>query len=216
MMSRFPVGLMALLLGVFGPAFSFGAGHQAALQPYVKGPPPLTLSQADRTALRGGNAVFKSFNSADDNRTAIVFRVAAPTSIVWSVITDFDAYPQWIKMVKETEVYKREQHDIYVRFEISHWLLGRYTYYMRHFFPWRQKSWGVWQLDENQASDFTAAIGFWRVIPVVGNAEHSDVIYSADLRFKAAKPQWLRRFVVKRSLKQATRWVKQQAEARWR
>ncbi len=180
---------------------------------------------AARFVVRCGG--FNGLNRVEGNRNTIVFCVA-PAPIIWSVIADFGAYPKWVKMVKETEVYRREQHDVYVRFRIAHWLLGRYTYHMRHTFSWQQKDpwkpngpgqqreWVTWQLDDSQTSDFRSAIGFWQVLPVPGNRDQSDVVYSADLRFKDAKPEWLRRFVVKRSLEQATDWVKTQAEARWR
>ncbi len=221
MTSRLPLETLLLWLVMlsflpFSLSAESGPPHQEALQPYVNAPPQLLLSQGDHEALNRDDPVFKTFNPGDGNRTAIVFRVAAPAPVIWSVIADFDAYPKWMKMVKETEVYKREKDDIYVRFRISHWLLGDYTYHMRHTFPWQEKGWGKWQLDNARVSDFSAAIGFWQVRPVAGSRDQSDVIYAADLRFKNAKLRWLRRFVVKRSLKQATHWVKAQAEARWR
>ncbi len=119
-----------------------------------------------------------------------------------------------MKGVKETEVYKTENDDIYVRFRLAHWLFGSYTYYVHHTFPWRRWGWGAWKLDESRVSDFAAAVGFWRVLPVAGQREKSDVIYSADLRFKSKTSRFIRNVMVKRGLRQASSWVKKQSERR--
>lgn len=189
--------------------------YDGPLPPYVGAPPLLPLSPDETEKLARGDVIFRPFHATRAKRFALIFRVKAPHHLIWSVITDFNAYPTWIKRVKEIEVYQREKDDIYVRFHIDHWLFGSFTYYVHHHFPWRQRGWGTWKLDDRKRSDFKAVVGFWRILPVADQPNQSDVFYSCDIRFKKKKLPFIRNLAIKSSLKQASQWVKEQSEARW-
>jgi hypothetical protein len=189
--------------------------YDGLLPPYAGAPPLLPLSPDETKKLVQGDMIFRPFRTARARRFALIFRVNAPPHIIWSVITDFNSYPTWIKRVKEIEVYKKEKDDIYVRFRIDHWLFGSFTYHVHHHFPWRQQGWGTWKLDDTKRSDFKAVVGFWRVLPAADEPNQSVVFYSCDIRFKKRKLPFMRNMAIKSSLKQASQWVKEQSEARW-
>ncbi|MGH6636823.1 MAG: hypothetical protein ACRED0_12085, partial [Gammaproteobacteria bacterium] len=112
------------------------------------------------------------------------------------------------------EIYRKEGDDIYVRFKVHHWLGGGYTYYAHHTYPGASQGWGTWRLDYSLRSDFDDSVGFWRVTPVSGHPRQSDVVYSAQLKLRTWVPEFLKRVVAKRGLREVTHWLKQRAEAR--
>lgn len=189
--------------------------HQGILRPYQGSPPAIVLSDREYEILERGEPIYKQIelDDATGGRGAVVFRVMAPADVVWSVISDFSRYPQWVEGVDEAEIFRKEGDDIYVRFKV-HWLGGRYTYYAHHTYPGAFQGWGTWRLDYSRQSDFDDSVGFWHVTPVSGHPRQSDVVYSAELKLKTWVPDFLKRMVAKRGLKEVTHWLKQQAEAR--
>ena len=100
-----------------------GPDDRASTRP-ISEPPTLVLSQDEQAKLAREKVVYQHVDTVEGKRSAVVFRVNAPAAIIWSVITDFDSYPGWVKGVKDVEVYKIENDDIYVRFRIGHCGLG--------------------------------------------------------------------------------------------
>ena len=76
--------------------------HDGNLDPYPSAPPEAELTRAERMILEHDEAVFTRIKTATGERAAIVFRVSAPRNIVWSVITDYPSYPEWIDGLAET------------------------------------------------------------------------------------------------------------------
>lgn len=187
--------------------------HNGILQPYDAAPPEIVLDQGDEQLLEKGGAVSKQLNIPQGKRGVIVIRVNAPAEVIWPVISDFDSYPEWIKSMQTTEIYRREDNHIFVKFVAKHWLAGRVTWYVDHDYPRGDRDWGTWKLDYSYRSDLDDSVGFWRVKPVTGQAEKSDVIYSADLRLKGWVPAFVESAIIKKELKAATQWVKEQSEA---
>jgi len=195
--------------------------HQGILKPYLEAPKITALSPEEQEKLAGFKPIYKKWTVDRRRRGLAIFRVAASKTTIWSVIRDFDSYPLWIKDVKETEVYRRERGDIYVSFEASHWLLGKTRWYVRHQFPpanfteaqLAMNNWGSWTLDYDHRSDFNDSVGFWQIVPVVGQPDLHDVIYSVDLSLSRS-PAFIKNRVVKRGLRTATQWLREQAENR--
>ncbi len=183
------------------------------LNPYPGTPPEVELTNAETAALESGEPVFTRVKTANGERSAIVFRVGAPQHLIWSVITTFSAYPKWIDGLAETEVYRREGSEVFVRFRTEQAFVGSYTYYVQHRLS-LDESWITWQLDNNRKSDLDDTVGFWRITPVPGDLRQSDVTYSTEVRLKGWFARFFNRMLVNNTLRRASSWVKTQAELR--
>ncbi len=191
--------------------------HQGKLSPYVGEPPEIVLDENESKLLASGQAVFKKLALKNAKRGLAIFRVNADAKTIWSVIKDFKAYPEWIAGINKTEIYKREARNIYVKFIAGGSLLRDTTWYAIHDYPQDNmedaRNWGTWKLDYEHRSDFDDSVGFWRVVPVASDSGKSDVIYSTDLRLKGFFVALFEASLINNSLKNATQWVKVQAEA---
>ena len=189
--------------------------HQGILIPYNGEPNLPSLSDRDMKRLRQGKVLTKKQLVKDSKRALVVFRVAADSATIWSVIRDFAFYPDWINDIKSTRVYREEDGVIYVRFDAENKYSGPSSWFARHDYPRaNEREWGTWTLDYEQRSDLDDSVGYWRVIPVEDEPGQSIVIYSATLKLKAKVPGFIVGIIVKARLKQATVWVKEQSEAR--
>lgn len=196
------------------PAWSADANKPHAHKGLVPGfqgePKPVQLTAADTATLAKGDRVMKQVQQKDGGRGVAIFRVNAPAQTVWSVISNFAKYPDWVEGVDRTNVYKRVGNDIYVEFEIS--AMGfSYIYYIKHHYP-IEKGYGTWTLDYSRDSDLDDSVGYWIVTPVPGNPAQTQVEYSVDVRLKGWVPGFIKTLLVNKGLKQATVWVKEQAE----
>ncbi len=70
----------------------------------------------------------------------------------------------------------------------------------------------TWTLDYDYLSDLDDSVGYWRVTPSEVDAGKSLVTYSAAVKLKSRVPAFIINLIVKSRLKQATHWVKEQAE----
>ncbi len=188
--------------------------HNGLLRPYHAAPPDVALSSDERQQLKMGEPVYTRVDAAGDMRPAVVFRVAAPPAVIWSVINDFAAYPKWIEGLADAEVYRSDGADVFVRFQIRRWFIGSITYYAHHTYPFPDVDWGTWKLDYSRNSDFDDTVGFWRVLPVAGQLQSSDVTYSAQVQLKGWFAGLLNRMLVKDTLRQISTWIKTQSELR--
>ncbi len=212
------VGLHMLLIA--GSALSIHTqaapthSHASNLGPYPDTPPEVELTNTETNKLENGEPVFTRVKTAGGERSAIVFRVRAPQHLIWSVITDFTSYPKWIDGLAETEVYQREGREVFVRFRTEQTFVGSYTYYVQHRLS-VDKSWITWQLDNNRKSDLDDTVGFWRITPVLGDLQRSDVTYSTEVRLKGWFARFFTQMFVKNTLRRASSWVKTQSELRF-
>ena len=189
--------------------------HQGVLTPYAGEPELPPLSRKDMKRLRQGKVLTKKQLIEDSKRALVVFRVAADSATIWSVIRDFASYPEWINDIKSTQVYQQEDGVIYVRFDSENKYAGPSSWFARHDYPkTNERQWGTWTLDYHRRSDLDDSVGYWRVMPLEDDPEHSLVIYSATLKLKSKVPGFIVGIIVKARLKQATVWVKEQSEAR--
>jgi ribosome-associated toxin RatA of RatAB toxin-antitoxin module len=187
------------------------------LQPLTGPPPAITLSPSEQARFDSGQAVFKTTILADAKRAAAIFKVNASPGKIWAIIRNFQSYPKWIDGVMKTDIYHQSDNLLSVRFEANHWLLGTTVWYAEHDYPQlheiNQRNWGSWVLDTAKDSDFEDLVGFWQVKAMANKPNISQVIYSVDLRFKGKFANLFRRSAIRKTLKQATQWVKVQAES---
>jgi hypothetical protein len=146
-----------------------------------RAPPAVELSAAERRSLAQGDILIRDLSLADDERRLAVVRVTASADTVWSVLQDFDRYPEWVEGLESTRIYRRDDADVFVAFDYRHWLAGSVRYHVRHTYPGTKVGWGTWVLDRDHPSDLVDTAGFWRVIPVQGEVGKSDVVYSTRI-----------------------------------
>ncbi len=199
---RVRVGLIALLAsgGVLANA------HDGLLDPAAL-PKTLPLSERQQERIAGGRSVFFDIQVANRRYRAVAFRVNASADVVWRAINDFDAYANLIDGVERAEVYRQQGGRTFVEFDVAHWLIGRLNYSAQHAYAWPRHSWGTFALDEERASDFDAASGFWGTFTVAGYVETTDVVYAARLVPSGGLARWFRGRFVRGGLKSATQWL---------
>ena len=186
--------------------------HQGILKPYQSEPPELTLTPALKQSLEAGEVVYLRQAIDDAERGVAVFRVNAPVQTVWSVIRNFRSYPQWIDDIDEVEIYLVRDDFIFVRFTAGG-AFGKTTWYVEHEYPRDDRNWGSWRLDYDYRSDIDDSVGYWRVTPVIGQDNVSEVVYSADLRLSGFIASLFEESLIDSSLKDASIWVKREAES---
>lgn len=182
--------------------------HTGMLKPYPKPPIPTRLTPADEAALAQGKPVYKQTEGAAGGRGVAVFRVNAPAATVWSTISDFPKYPQYIDAVESCEVYKREGNAIFVRFVLRSMGVS-VEYFIEHDYR-RADTWGTWTLDYSRESDLSDSVGSWLVREISPGV--SQVEYSIDLKVSGWVPGFVRNILVDNGLEEATQWVKVQSE----
>lgn len=167
---------------------SVGSQTAGASEKYPEGPtmagdapPAVELSAAERRILAEGDILIRDLSLADDQRRLAVVRVTASADTVWTVLQDFDRYPEWVDGLESTRIYRRDDAGVFVAFDYRHWLAGNVRYHARHTYPGTQAGWGTWALDRDRPSDLLDTAGFWRVMPVKGEAGRSDVVYSTRI-----------------------------------
>lgn len=214
-----PVAVI-LLAAVCVAATAFAADaskphpHKGTLKPYPRPPAPVVLTDKDRARLEDGKSVMRQTEGEAGGRGLAIFRVHAPPDLAWATINDFPSYPQYIDEVKEIEVYKKQGGIIDVRFLVSSWGVS-IAYFIHHDYD-MQNRWGTWTLDYSRESDLDDSVGFWRVTPVEGHDDWSQVEYSVDIAIKGWVPGFVRGMLVDNGLKAATSWVKVQSEKRYK
>lgn len=198
------------------PAFAADATkphpHQGVVASYSGAPPIPELTEDDLEKLAEGKTVRKQ--QKDDSgggRGVAVQDVHATPDVVWSRITKYDKYPEWVDGVLECEVYENTGEHIKARFKIG--AMGtRVEYYIDHVYH-PDEGWMTWTLDYTRESDLDDSVGFWRVVPLPDKPGWSRVYYSVEVRLKGWVPGFIETMIAKKGLTQATEWVKRESEA---
>jgi hypothetical protein len=188
--------------------------HAGVLAPYPGEPELFVLSEKESRQLQKDKPIFRRQLIGKEKRFVTVFPVNASAQIVWSVIKDFSQYPDWIEDIQNVDIYKQENGILYVRFDAETKFAGKNSWFARHDYPVDDREWGTWTLDYSHLSDLDDSVGYWRVALSELNTEKSIVSYSAAVKLKPRVPAFIINLIVKSRLKQATHWVKEQAELR--
>ncbi len=206
--------LLLLLLVPHDTAWAADANkphpHQGVLKPYPQPPKPTPLSAADIKTLESGEPVYKTTEGETGGRGVAVFRINAPRDVVWSTITQFQMYPQWVDEVTTCEVYAREGNTIFVRFVLKSMGI-EIEYFIAHDYR-AADTWGTWTLDYSRESDLGDSVGSWLVTEVSPGV--SQVEYSVELKIGGWVPGFIRKIIVDSGLEEATQWLKVESEKR--
>jgi len=184
--------------------------HQGVVSAYTSGPPTVTLTAAEQSTLASGKPVMKQIPSANGGRGVAVFDVNASRDKVWSVITNYAMYPQWVDNVEKCASYKREGNAVYVDFVLDP--VGMTVeYYIKHTFN-PQAYWITWTLDYTRSSDLDDSVGYWKLTEVAPGKTR--VEYSAAISITGWVPGFVKSMIEEKGLQNATSWVKVQSEKR--
>lgn len=214
--------LAAIILLALSPRASQAANanrphpHNGIIDPYDGAPPQVVLTDGETALVESGTPVYKQVEVSGGGRAVAVFKVDAPPKIIWSVISDFSKYPEWIKSLKKAKVYKAQGDKILVEFELSAGFFGKWTYFVEHTYPTEKMGWGTWKLDYSRQSDLDDSVGFWEIKPLNASGTQSLVSYSVEIRVGGWVPDFVKNLIVDGGLKEATQWVKIQSEKRVR
>jgi carbon monoxide dehydrogenase subunit G len=206
---------MALPLAVWLASCALAAASQPPLPPVgsaapciaCRGPeldPKNAFSADDWAALEDGSALVAMPErqesehdlSARSTGTSLVRR---PPSEVWAVLTDFERWPKFMPLLRETHVEKREGARAWVAQKFRVWF-----YPMRHTTVYQLEPGDgrlAWRLDPSAPHDLAASEGHWELIPVDGGAA-TLVRYEARMSAGRAVPGFLERMLRERSLGQ--------------
>lgn len=185
--------------------------HQGIVPAFEGEPPRIDLSEDERRDLDRGKAVITTLPGDAGGRGMAIQDVHAPPEVVWDRIGAFSDYPRMVGEVVECEPYFVEGDDVRVRFKISVYGIP-YVYYIRHVFR-PEKGYVTWTLDYTRESDLDDSVGYWAVTPHPDEPGWSRVFYAIDMRTRGFMPGFVRRFIARRGVSNATGWVKHESEA---
>ncbi len=213
---RIPLAMLVLILACPVAALAADASqpheHQGVLTPYTGTPPSIELSEGDLARLEKGKAVMVPVQDGDTGgRGMAVQDVAATPAQVWSRIVAYDRYPDWVRYVAECEVYEEQGRHIKTRFVLKG--LGfSYEYFIDHTYR-PDRGYMTWTLDYDRQSDLDDSVGYWFVEPHPTRQGWTRLYYSVELTLKKQMPEFIVEIATKKGLKEATGWVKREAEA---
>ncbi|HXZ84393.1 MAG TPA: SRPBCC family protein [Myxococcota bacterium] len=166
------------------PATAFSAGDWAALQRGA------VLSGAPEELRAPGDSAASSVAAS---------LVERPPGEVWSVLTDFERWPQFMPLLRETRVERREGPRLWVAQKYRVWL-----YPMRHTTVYQlEPELGrlEWRLDTDAPHDIVGSAGAWELVAVDGGRA-TLLRYQARIDAGRAVPAFLERMLRERSLGQ--------------
>lgn len=133
--------------------------------------------------------------------------VGAPPEAVWAVITDLEAYPEWMEGVQEVEVLERDGdgRPLRARFVVdARIMVVRYTLA----YTWEDDA-VTWSLEEGE--QLTQLDGAYRVTT---DGEGSRVRYTLEADVEMPVPDFLKRRTAKQILESGLRGLKRRTEGR--
>ena len=167
--------------------------------------PRAAFSPADWAALRSGAVLRDAPDAAAAPAgpaapsTAAESLVDRPPQQVWSVLTDFEHWPDFMPLVRETRVQRREGASLWVAQKYRVWL-----YPMQHTTVYQlEPELGRldWQLDPTAPHDIAASVGHWELLAVDGGRS-TLLRYQASVDAGRTVPAFLERMLRERSLHQ--------------
>jgi ribosome-associated toxin RatA of RatAB toxin-antitoxin module len=166
--------------------------------------PKSAFSPRDWAALEEGDvlrATPKRSESADDRAasSSAASLVRRPPREVWAVLTDFERWPEFMPLLRETHVERREGAKLWVaqKFRVLFYPMRHTTVYQLEPGDGRL----AWRLDPDAPHDLAASEGHWQLIAVDGGRA-TLVRYEATISAGRAVPEFLERMLRERSLGQ--------------
>ncbi len=154
-------------------------GALANFQPYAGEPPQMTLTPDQQTQVAQGKLVFLLDNTKGETKEgSVAFRVNARQDAIWKILSDFSKYSEWSYKVNDAKAESLGGDRMLVDFTAS---VVKQHYYVINNFP--MKDWATWNTDHTKANDCVLdTVGFWRIKPVDGNPNQSDVIQYGKIK----------------------------------
>lgn len=156
-------------------------------------------SVRDLDRLRSGEVLVRPVDAperdADVGATAWIRR---SPSHVWAVLTDFESWPEFVPLVRETHVTRRAGSRLWVlqEYRVVFRTLSHTTIYELHPALGQLR----WQLDQESEHDIAESRGRWQFVPV-DDGEATLVHYQARMDAGRAVPAFLEDLLVQRSLR---------------
>jgi hypothetical protein len=185
--------------------------HRGLVAPFDGRPEIRPLVDKQRAALARGDTILVTLEGDEGGRGMAIQDVHASAEIIWGRIGAFAEYPRMVPHVEECEIYHAEGDDVRVRFLLSVMSL-EYEYYIQHAMR-TDEGYVTWTLDYTRESDLDDSVGYWSVFELPDRPGWSRLFYSIDMRTRGWMPGFLRDMIANRGLKDATAWVKREAEA---
>ncbi|MEX2209178.1 MAG: SRPBCC family protein [Myxococcota bacterium] len=125
--------------------------------------------------------------------------IRRPPANVWTVLTDFERWPEFMPLIDATRVDRRVGAKLWVeqRYSIMLMPFGHTTIYELDPRDGRL----TWNLDEAAPHDIAASVGAWALLPL-GAGDETLVRYDARMRAGRALPEFVERMLRDRSLEQ--------------
>lgn len=161
------------------------------------------LKPADREALKAGKIVtIKEEDSRSDEKiTGRVFAygiIPATPDQVWTVLTDFEKWPEFLPKTKEVKVADVQGDNLWLYHKLKIMITLEYTV-IYTFEPEIGRA--GWVLDKERPHDIGDTTGFWEMIPVNGG-RWTLATYHATVDTGMPVPAFVENFLTKESLPQ--------------
>ena len=174
----------------------------ACLAPVAE--PATLFSAEDWVALQDGAVLRHSValegeppDSSGATRAESLIR--RPPANVWSVLTDFERWPEFMPLIDETRVERRAGARLWVEQRYSIMLLPFAHTTIYDLAPSDGRL--TWNLDLASPHDIAASRGAWALVPIA-NGNETLVRYDARMTAGRAVPEFVERMLRNRSLEQ--------------
>jgi carbon monoxide dehydrogenase subunit G len=164
--------------------------------------PLARYTREDRAALEAGDVLRAEISreSAEDDlstATRAESLIKRPPAQVWAVLTDFEHWPDFMPLVRETRIGRRAGTKLWVEqhYSIGFVPLAHTTIYELAPGDGRLS----WQLDGDAPHDIAGSEGQWRLVSV-GGGQETLVRYDARISAGRAVPEFVERMLRERSL----------------
>lgn len=166
--------------------------------------PAALFSVEDWTALQEG-AVLRQPVALEDEpndasgATRAESLIGRPPANVWTVLTDFERWPEFMPLIDGTRIGRRAGAKLWVeqRYSIMLMPFGHTTIYELDPRDGRL----LWNLDEAAPHDIAGSRGAWALVPI-GGGQQTLVRYDARMSAGRAVPEFVERMLRDRSLEQ--------------
>ncbi len=189
--------------------------HRGLVPPFPASPPAVMLEPAQLRDLERGRSVLVQTEGRSGGRGAAIQDIEAPVEGVWDRILDFADYPRMVDPLLESSIYRESEDEIFVRMVLKVMTL-RYEYYIHHVVHPLEEGRGrylTWTLDYDRESDLDDSVGYWYATPHPDKPGWTRLYYSVDMRTRGWMPDFVRNMIAAKGLRDATSWVKREAEA---
>ena len=183
--------------------------HQGVATQFTT-PTRSNLTAAEESKLDAGQSVKKQVKEGNGGRGIAIMDIQASPERVWSVITNFEKYPDWIDELSLCEIYGQSGDSVRARFIISTMMI-KVEYFIHHKLN-KNAGYLTWSLDYNKESDLDDSTGYWLIYPSPADPSKTRVEYSVDIRIKGWVPSFIEDMLADQGLEDATRWVKRESE----